>query len=96
MFEKIEKLDDTPKQFDEMYVKAFGTMPVKEDDENTKVDNASNLLNIENISVFENEEKYEVIPNYKFIGALFNRFSLKFLGIHVAFRQYILFLDAIK
>ena len=74
MDEKIEKLDDMPQQFDEMYVKAFGKMPVKEDNKKDNVDDVSNLLNTENISVFEKEEKYDFVPNYKFIGALFNTY----------------------
>ena len=74
MDERIEKLDDTPKKFDEMYVKAFGTMPVKEEDESKKAESASGLLKSENISVFEDGEKYEYVPNYKYIGALFNTY----------------------
>ena len=78
MDERIEKLDDTPKQFDEMYVKAFGTMPIKEEKEEDKIDSISNLLKSENISVFEdedeNEDNYEYVPNYKYIGSLFNTY----------------------
>ena len=73
MDEKIESFEQ-PKEFDEMYVKAFGTMPLKEKEENKNEINASNILKAENISVFEEEEKYNYVPNYKFIGALFNTY----------------------
>ena len=74
MDEKIDNLN-TPKEFDEMYVKAFGTMPAKAENEKQDEISAENILKAENISVFEEEEKYNnYVPNYKFIGALFNTY----------------------
>ena len=71
---KIDNLN-TPKEFDEMYVKAFGTMPAKAENEKQDEISAENILKAENISVFEEEEKYNnYVPNYKFIGALFNTY----------------------
>lgn len=61
--------------FDEMYAKAFGKLP--ETAKKIENDNGAeeiNLNSLENISVFEEDEKYTSIPNYKFIGALFSTY----------------------
>ncbi len=74
MDQKIDDFDKKPKEFDEMYVKAFGKMPEKEKSGQEENANVTNILKTENISVFEDEEKYNYVPNYKFIGALFNTY----------------------
>ena len=58
-----------------MYVKTFGKLPdIKEED--TFENNATkiNLASVENISVFEKNEDYKKMPNYKYIGALFSTY----------------------
>ncbi len=59
--------------FDEMYVKAFGKLPEKKVPEEQKVDSLK-LDSVENISVFEQDEKYSRIPSYKYVGALFSTY----------------------
>ena len=73
---EASRMDEESKpQFDEMYVKAFGKLPEKEVQENKKEQVESiNLNTIKNISVFENDEVYSRIPNYKYIGALFSTY----------------------
>ena len=70
---KIE--EPTSKNFDEMYVKTFGKLPEtqKAEENSNKIDNKT-LKQVENISVFEEKENYNSIPNYKFIGALFSTY----------------------
>ena len=67
--------EPTSKNFDEMYVKTFGKLPeTKKAEENSnKIDNKT-LKQVENISVFEEKESYNNIPNYKFVGALFSTY----------------------
>ncbi len=61
-------------EFDEMYVKTFGKLPEKQqkDEKNTAL--TVDLKSAENISVFEETEKYVQIPNYKYIGAFFSTY----------------------
>ena len=65
----------TSKNFDEMYVKTFGKLPETQiaEQNSNKIDNKT-LKQVENISVFEEKESYNNIPNYKFIGALFSTY----------------------
>jgi len=74
--EKASRTDKESKpQFDEMYIKTFGKLPEKEVKEDKEKQVESIKLNtIENISVFENDEVYSRIPNYKYIGALFSTY----------------------
>ena len=73
--EEINKVEEPKVEFDEMYVKAFGKLPEKEVQEDTKNSVESiNLNTIENISVFEEDEVYSQIPTYKYIGALFSTY----------------------
>ncbi len=74
--EEISRVSDEPKQeFDEMYIKAFGKLPEKEVKENeTNKLESIKLDSIENISVFEQSERYSKTPNYKYIGALFSTY----------------------
>ena len=74
--EEISRVSEEPKQeFDEMYVKAFGKLPKKEEKQNEKEEVENIQLNtIENISVFEKDEVYSNVPTYKYIGALFSTY----------------------
>lgn len=74
--EEISRASDEPKQeFDEMYIKAFGKLPEKEVKENeTNKLESIKLDSVENISVFEQSERYSKTPNYKYIGALFSTY----------------------
>ena len=64
-------IDVQPKEnnFDEMYSKTFGIEIKKED---SKKEN--NVPKFENITVFEEEEKYEQIPAYKYCGTVFSTY----------------------
>lgn len=75
MEQSVEENSNNGEKFDEMYVKTFGKLPEthvkeapKEQVESIKLDS------IENISVFEQDEKYSKIPSYKYIGALFSTY----------------------
>ena len=71
--EEIPRIvEDEKPQFDEMYVKAFGKLPEKEEKEE-QIENVK-LNTVENISVFEKDEVYSNLPNYKYIGALFSTY----------------------
>jgi len=61
-------------EFDEMYVKTFGKLPEKQQKEEKNDAPTVTLSSVENISVFEETEKYTPIPNYKYIGALFSTY----------------------
>ena len=61
-------------EFDEMYVKTFGKLPEKQQKEEKNDAPTVTLSSAENISVFEETEKYMPIPNYKYIGALFSTY----------------------
>ncbi len=65
--------DENKEKFDEMYAKAFGKKPETIEEEKPQIETAT-LKSVENISVFENEEKYSKIPNYKYIGSLFSTY----------------------
>lgn len=72
--EEISRVSEEPKEgFDEMYVKAFGKLPEKKEEQKEKIESVK-LSSIENISVFEQDEKYSKIPSYKYIGALFSTY----------------------
>ena len=67
------------KEFEEMYLKLFGTKPVRENNieeqEETKGEDAKDIATAENISVFDNIEEYKK-PTYKFIGIVFNTYII--------------------
>lgn len=61
--------------FDEMYVRTFGRLPSKEDAQ--RIDTSGlKLENGKNISVFEEKEEYNKMPNYKFIGIAFSTYII--------------------
>ena len=66
-FEKVEE-SKTNFDFNEMYSKTFGTVieePKKED-----------APKFENISLFEDEETYDSIPEYKYCGTVFSTYII--------------------
>ena len=78
--QKMEKLQDTPQvvteDFNEMYKKLFGTLPVQNKEELKKEqDNTAVDIIKDNISMFENAEEYQK-PVYKFIGIVFKTYII--------------------
>ena len=70
---KEEEIEEKNIQnFDEMYVKTFGKLPETKKEE-SRIEN-TDLTNVKNISVFEETEKYNQVPDYKYIGALFSTY----------------------
>ena len=79
MIQELEKQKEgeTPKNFDEMYQKIFGTLPSKEKKEEVKNENdGSELLKGENLSVFDGEDEYKYKKRYKFIGIAFSTYII--------------------
>ena len=70
-------------EFEDMYMKMFGTKPIKEeiknDEEQKSQDNMENLEDIvsnpENISIFDNNTEIQKI-DYKFIGIVFDKYAI--------------------
>lgn len=58
--------------FDEMYTKTFGRMPISEKQE--EKNNAIDIIK-DNVSIFENDEKLKK-PIYKFIGIIFKTYII--------------------
>ena len=81
--QKIEKLNNNPKvvseDFDEMYRKLFGRKPISDVEE--KKEDENNAIDIvkDNISIFENDEKFQK-PTYKFIGIVFKTYIILEIG----------------
>ena len=73
-------MEEEPKEavkenFDEMYVKAFGKLPETAIEEKSKEEvKITDLKTAENLSVFEQDEKYTKMPTYKYIGSLFSTY----------------------
>lgn len=88
LMEGVKRLDNLQiepqtENFDEMYIRTFGSMPVeakkeaeklKEEEERYQV-KPEEFTTAENISIFPKEEK-QVIPNYKFIGIAFSTYII--------------------
>ena len=82
--QKMEELNNNPQvvseDFDEMYRKLFGRLPIsdkeekKEEDKNNAVDIVKN-----NISMFDVDEKYQK-PTYKFVGIIFKTYIILEIG----------------
>ena len=83
--QKMQDLNDNPqvvaKDFDEMYAKMFGRLPIetqqeieeKEREENEKT-SAVDLIK-DNVSVFEEIEQFQK-PTYKFVGVVFKTYII--------------------
>ena len=68
------------KEFEEMYMKLFGTKPVKKNDyeeqkEESNKQDADDIATLGNTSVFDNLKEYQK-PNYKFIGIVFKTYII--------------------
>ena len=74
---KTETSSGYTKEFEEMYLKLFGTKPVKEErktEVNEETD-ADDIATLGNMSVFDNIEEYKK-PAYKFIGIVFKTYII--------------------
>ena len=80
------KLEEEPKtesgytkEFEEMYLKLFGTKPVpkkvENEEEKEEKNSIDDIATLGNTSVFDNIEEYQK-PNYKFIGIVFNTYII--------------------
>ena len=67
------------KEFEEMYLKLFGTKPVRghniEETEKKEEENVDDITTLGNVSVFDNMEEYKK-PTYKFIGIVFKTYII--------------------
>ena len=63
------------KEFEEMYLKLFGTKPVREEKKEDNEEKANDIATLGNMSVFDNVEEYKK-PTYKFIGIVFNTYII--------------------
>ena len=83
---QITQLEENPQEiteeFKEMYAKLFGTVPkteeeIKQEEEEKIRQEKVNAIDIvkDNISMFENEEEYQ-LPTYKFIGIAFDTYII--------------------
>ncbi|CDA15928.1 dNA mismatch repair protein MutL [Clostridium sp. CAG:571] len=77
---KENKMEADDKNFDEMYAKMFGKLPmseskVEDEGEKYKIDDSIVSVPTENISIF-NDDSYSSIPNYKFIGIAFSTYII--------------------
>ena len=79
--EKIKELNDNTQvvsdDFNEMYKKLFGTLPISDEEEKEEEKEEINAIDIieDNVSVFDNIEEYSK-PQYKFIGIVFKTYII--------------------
>ncbi len=78
---KMEQLNDNPKivsdDFNEMYAKLFGRLPIQDVEELSEKKNEEADIDIlkNNVSVFEGMKEYQK-PTYKFIGIVFKTYII--------------------
>ncbi len=77
------KMDFNTENFDEMYIKTFGTLPSEakkaaQEEEKSKTIQLEELKSVENISIFPKNTKQ--VPYYKFIGIAFSTYIILELG----------------
>ena len=83
--EKMEQLNDNPQvvtdDFNEMYAKLFGRLPIQDDEEVVEEKEKEKDIDIlkDNVSVFEGIEEYQK-PVYKFIGIAFKTYIIIEIG----------------
>ena len=83
--EKMEKLNDNPKvvsdNFNEMYAKLFGRLPIQDEEETIKEKKEEKAIDLlkDNVSVFEGMEEYQK-PAYKFVGIVFKTYIIIEIG----------------
>ena len=76
--EKVKATNSTEytKEFEEMYLKLFGTKPVRETPQKEyEEQDIEDIATLGNISVFDNVEEYKK-PTYKFIGNVFKTYII--------------------
>ena len=77
--QNIENLEENTQvvsnNFDEMYVKTFGKLPIQEKPEEEKDENNAIDLIKDNVNMFEKIEEYKK-PLYKFIGIAFSTYII--------------------
>lgn len=76
---QLENIQMEPSgNFDEMYTSIFGSMPVKEAEQEEKIDalEEAKITTGEAISIFEEKENEKYIPKYKFIGIAFSTYII--------------------
>ena len=82
VLEKAKQLENIKMEpsgnFDEMYTSVFGSMPVKEAEQEEKIDALEEvkITTGEAISIFEEKENEKYIPKYKFIGIAFSTYII--------------------
>ncbi|MBQ2835674.1 MAG: DNA mismatch repair endonuclease MutL [Clostridia bacterium] len=72
------KIEEKTENFEEMYLKLFGTKPVEEKPEEEPKDprqEAGDIATLGNTSIFDEIEEYQK-PSYKFIGIVFNTYII--------------------
>ena len=83
--EKMDQLNENPKvvsdDFNEMYAKLFGRLPIQDEESKPKEDEKKRDIDIlkDNVSVFEGMEEYKK-PVYKFIGIVFKTYIIIEIG----------------
>ena len=83
--EKMEQLNDNPQvvsdDFNEMYAKLFGRLPIQDEEEKTVQKEQEKDIDIlkDNVSVFDELEEYQK-PVYKFIGIVFKTYIIIEIG----------------
>ena len=71
-----EKVKEPTKEFVEMYTKMFGKQPITAKQEEKIEYNNMKLEDGKNLSVFEENEKYQKIPDYKIVGIVFDTYII--------------------
>lgn len=72
---QIQESHEENKSFDEMYAELFGKAPVEKKEPQENQFNTIDMKKVENVSVFEDDEKYAPIK-YKFIGIVFSTYII--------------------
>ena len=74
-YEIQQTKEENTQEFDEMYLKLFGTKPVRNEDTQEDKQNIDDIATLENTSVFDNIQEYQK-PTYKFIGIVFKTYII--------------------
>ena len=72
------KIEEKSEDFEEMYLKLFGTRPVQEniqEESQDKSETAKDIAALGNTSMFDEIEEYQK-PTYKYIGIVFNTYII--------------------
>jgi len=72
-------LNNRKTDFDKMYSETFGVTKEEKQEDAEKVTQYS-FANVENISVFEDEEEYSEMPIYKYCGSVFSTYIIIEMG----------------